>query len=59
MEASEKLGLLWPCPQFIRPNWKGFPRANSLAYWASLSVTKGKSFITLAPEVQLLTANYS
>ncbi len=43
------MGWLWPCPQILRPDWKGFPRANPLAYWASLSVTKEKSFITLTP----------
>ncbi len=44
------MGLLWPRPQILRPDWKGFPRANPLAYWASLSVMKEKSFITLTPE---------
>jgi len=43
------LGLLWPCPQILRPDWKGFPVTNPLAYWASSSVTKEKSFITLTP----------
>jgi hypothetical protein len=33
-----------------RPDWKGFPRANPLAYWASWSVTKEKSFIRLTPD---------
>ena len=36
--------MLWPYPQILRPNWKGFPRAKPLAYWASSSVTKEKSF---------------
>ncbi len=44
------MGLLRPCPQILRPDWKGFPRTNALAYYASLSVTKEKSFTTLAPE---------
>ncbi len=43
------MGLFWPCPQIIRPDWKGLPSANPLAYWASLSVTKKKSFMTLTP----------
>jgi hypothetical protein len=43
------LSLLWPCPQILRPEWKGLPRANPLAYWALSSATKEKSFITLAP----------
>jgi hypothetical protein len=30
-----QMGLLWPCPQIQRPDWKGFLRANPLAYWAS------------------------
>ncbi len=44
-----QLGQLWSCPQILRPDWKGFPRANPLADWISSSVTKGKGFITLAP----------
>ena len=40
------MGLLWPSPQILRPDWKGFPRTNPLAYWASLSATKKKNFIT-------------
>jgi hypothetical protein len=46
-----QLGLLWPCPQILRPDWKGFPRASPLAYWALSSETKEKSFITLTPVV--------
>ncbi len=42
-----QLGWLWPCLKILRPDWKGFPRANPLAYWASSSVTKKKWFITL------------
>jgi hypothetical protein len=41
--------VLWPCPQFFRPDWKGFPSANPIAYWASSSVTKEKSFFSLTP----------
>ena len=47
-EASERSSD-WVCPQILRPDWKGFPMANPLAYWASLSVMKEKSFITLTP----------
>ncbi len=43
------MGWLWPCPQILRPDWKGFQRANPLAYLASSSVMKEKSFITLTP----------
>ncbi len=39
-----QLGWLWPCPQILRPHWKGFPRANALAYQASSSATKEKTF---------------
>ncbi len=49
-EASERfvqLGLLWPCPQIQRPDWKGCSRANPLAYWTSLSVTKEKKFYNI------------
>jgi len=49
-EASERSSN-WVCSglarKIPRPNWKGFPRANLLAYWALSSVTKGKRFITL------------
>ncbi len=41
--------MLGTCPSILRPDWKGFPRTDPLAYWASLSVTKEKSFITLTP----------
>ncbi len=44
------MGLLWSCPQNLRPDWNGLPRANPLAYWASSLVMKEKSFITLTPE---------
>ncbi len=36
--------MLWPCPQILRPDWKGFPKANPLAYWASSTGTKEKVF---------------
>ncbi len=45
-----QLGLLQPCQLILRPDWKGLPRANPLAYWALSSVTKEKSFITLTPD---------
>ncbi len=48
------MGLLWPCPQILRPNWKGFPRANPLAYRDSSLVMKEKSFLTLAPGVNVI-----
>ncbi len=43
------MGWLRTCPQILRPDWKGFPKTNTLAYWASSSVTKKKSFLTLTP----------
>jgi hypothetical protein len=48
-EASERSSnwVCWPCPQMLRPDQKGFPRAIPLAYWASLSVTKGKKFYNI------------
>jgi hypothetical protein len=53
------LGWLWPCPQILRPDWKGFPMANPLGYWASSSVTKEKSFITLTPgNLMFVTVNH-
>ncbi len=51
---SFPLGLLWLCPQILRPDWKGFPMANPLAYWASSSVMKEKSLITLTPGVNVI-----
>ncbi len=39
-----QLGWLWPCPQIRRPDWKGFPRTNALAYSALSSVSKEKKF---------------
>jgi hypothetical protein len=44
-----QLGWLWPCPQILRTDWKGFPSSSPLAYYASSSVTKEKSIITLTP----------
>ncbi len=41
-----QLGWLWPCPQILRPYWKGFPRTNALAYLASSSAPEETSFIT-------------
>ncbi len=42
-----QLRLLWPCPQILRPDWKGFPRENPLANRASPSVTKEKKFYNI------------
>ncbi len=50
-EASERSSnWVWSCPQILRPDWKGLPRANPLAYWALSSVTREKSFITLTSD---------
>ncbi len=37
-------------PTNIRLRWKGFPRANTLAYWKNSKLMAVKSFITLAPD---------
>jgi hypothetical protein len=29
---SFPMGWLWPFPQILRPDWKGFTRTNPLAY---------------------------
>ncbi len=50
-----QLGWLWPCPPILRPDWKRFPRTNTLAYWALSSAKKEKSFITLTTDI----ADYS
>ncbi len=41
------MGWLWPCPQILIPDWKGFPRTNPIAYWALSSVTKEKKFYSI------------
>ncbi len=45
-----QLGWLWPCPQNLRSDWKGFPRTNALAYWDFSSATKKKCFIIWTPD---------
>jgi len=44
------LGWLWPCPQILRPDWKGFLRINAPAYWVLPLAMNEKSFITLSPD---------
>ncbi len=44
-----QMGWLWPYPQILRPDWKGFLRTNPLAYKALSSVTKEESFKILTP----------
>ncbi len=48
-----QLDWLWPCSQILRSDWKEFPRTNALAYLALMSATKEKSFLTLAPGVNV------
>jgi hypothetical protein len=43
-----QLGLLRPCPQILRADWK-FQGQTPLACSASSSVMKEKSFVTLPP----------
>ena len=52
------MGWLWPCPQIIRPNWKGFPRTNAVAYLALSSAMKEKSFITLTTGGNVLQLDF-
>ena len=47
------IGFALALPSNSKTYWKGFPRANRLAYWALSSVTKEKSFITLTPGLSL------
>ncbi len=49
-----QLAWLWPWPQILIPDWKGFPTTNTLAYQASSSAMKEKSFITLTPGVNVI-----
>ncbi len=46
---SALISWVWHCPQILRPDWKGFPRTNALAYLASSFARKEKGFITLMP----------
>jgi hypothetical protein len=42
-----QLGLLWPCPQILRPDWKGFPMATPLAYLGLIISDEGKKFYNI------------
>ncbi len=46
----------WPCPQILRPDWKGFPRTNPLAYSAGPSVMTDKMFYNTDPWCQCCSA---
>ncbi len=48
------IGLALVFPQILRPDWKGSPRTNALAYWALSSAMKEKSFITFTPVVEVI-----
>ena len=55
-EASERSSN-WVCSGLahkLRPDQKGFPRTNALAYLASLSATKKNVFTKLAPGVNVI-----
>jgi hypothetical protein len=43
------IGLALTLPSNSKTHWKGFPRANPLAYWALSSVTKKSSFLPWPP----------
>jgi len=45
------LGKLLVLPGNVRLDWRGFLGTNTLAYLASSSATKEKSFITLTPDL--------
>ncbi len=42
------------CSANIRQGWKGFPRINTRAYFKHLVITDVKSFLTLAPDVNVI-----
>jgi hypothetical protein len=52
--TKEKFSKLLVSPANVRLDWKGFPRINALAYLASSSAMKEKSFITLNPGVNVI-----
>ncbi len=45
------IGKLLVLPAIVRLDWKVIASSNTLAYLASLTVTKEKCFITLRPPV--------
>ncbi len=54
-----QLGWLWPCPQILRPDWKGFPRMNPLAYCPHLLSVKKEKYITLTSGANVLISSPS
>ena len=53
------LGKLLVFPANVRIDWKVVASTNTLAYLASSTVTKEKSFITLTPSVKVIRLFYS
>ncbi len=47
-------GWLLAIPTNIRPGWKGLPLRNALAYYEKSQLVAVKSFITLAPGVNVI-----
>jgi hypothetical protein len=54
LSGASFLGKLMVFPANDRPDWKVIAYTNTLAYWASSTVTKEKCFITLTPGVDVI-----
>jgi hypothetical protein len=50
LSDASNLGKFLVIPANVRLDWKVIARYKTLAYLASSSATKGKSFITLTPD---------
>jgi hypothetical protein len=53
ISGSPLKGKLLTLSANTRPGWKALPGANTLAYYKNLKLTAVKSFITLAPGVNV------
>ncbi len=47
-----QFGWLWPCPQILRPDWKGFSKNKRSSLLGLVVSDKEKSFITSTPGLQ-------
>ncbi len=55
LPGAPLLGRLLASPTNVRLGWKGLPRTNTLAYYKNLTITAVKSFIVLAPGINVKT----
>jgi hypothetical protein len=47
LKGAPILGWLWPCPQILRPDWKGFPSTNPSSLLCLLVSDEGKKFYNI------------